>query len=124
MDKKFEYGKWIPLEEGSMPEDLLPVHEFGKEMFTDEVIVPKMWGNEYGGGSYYPAYRYKKKNNSIWHWSFKASMHGYPLYWMALPPLPGSDNRSDDFVKRVIERMNREREEERRIVENRYEKVG
>lgn len=116
------YGVWIPLGEDSMPEDLVNIHEFNGEMFTDEVIVPMLWGNEYGGGTLYPAYRYKKKGNETWHWSFKSNVR-FPLFYMIMPKLPSTKGLSHEFVEKVMERMKREDADEKARLERRFESL-
>lgn len=101
---------WILCEAGSMPEDKVETYNmFGFE-FTKEVIVRKFWGNEHGGGSYYPAYRYRRKGQKSWHWSFNTNIE-IPLAYFPIPSPPGNGNYTEDFIKSVRERIEKEENE-------------
>lgn len=102
-------AEWILCEEGKMPEDVLEVHDFGCVQLTDEVLIPRQWGNENGGGSYLPAYRYKLKKHTLWHWSVKTKNHT-PLCYLPIPKVPHIDvGVHEDFIRRV--RLRAEMEE-------------
>ena len=101
---------WILCEVGSMPEDKVEIYnKFGFE-FTKEVIVRKSCRNKHGGDSYYPAYRYRRKGQKLWHWLFNTNME-IPLAYFPIPSPPGDENYTEDFIKSVRERIEEEENE-------------
>lgn len=104
-------AEWILCEEGKMPEDVLEVHDFGFMQFTDEVLIPRQWGNKHGGGSYLPAYRYKLKKHKLWHWSVNTK-NRTPLCYLPIPKVPHIDvGVHEDFIMRVRSRAEMEERE-------------
>lgn len=75
-----------------MPEDILKVHNMDGYRFTPEVLIPHDWGNQYGGGTFIPAYRYCYKGQKSWHWSVKGAK---PLVWMPIPRMPPTNELLD-----------------------------
>lgn len=86
MNKDISYGHWYPVKPGGMPEDLLGYKTFDKFDITEAVLIPHHWGNEHGGGEYYPACRMRKKGNKEWKWYPCNSAK--PLFWMPIPHIP------------------------------------
>ena len=86
MNKDTSYGHWYPVKSGGMPEDLLGYKTFDKFDITEAVLIPHHWGNEHGGGEYYPACRMRKKGNKEWKWYPCNSAK--PLFWMPIPHIP------------------------------------
>lgn len=87
MEKKsIAYGHWYPVREGGMPEDLLGYKTYDKFDITEAVLIPHSWGNEHGGGEYYPVCRIRRKGTKRWEWyNVKTAK---PLFWMAIPKIP------------------------------------
>lgn len=95
---KVEYGKWYECKEGSMPEDLLEhITSDNKHWITPEVIVPHLWGNEKGCGSYYPVVRCKVGNGK-WKWML---FNGKPLYWMIILPPPNPNLKDINTIEQL-----------------------
>ena len=63
-NKDISYGHWYPIRPGGMPEDLLGYQTFDKIEITETVLIPHHWGNEHGGGDYYPACRMRKRSGN------------------------------------------------------------
>ena len=94
---------------GKDAENVLEVHDFGFMQATDEVLIPRQWGNENGGGSYLPAYRYKLKKHTLWRWSVKTN-NRVPLCYLPIPKVPHIDvGVHEDFIRRL--RLRAEMEE-------------
>ena len=67
-NKDISYGHWYPVKPGGMPEDLLGYKTFDKFDITEAVLIPHFWGNEKGGGEYYPVCRIRRKGTNKWEW--------------------------------------------------------
>lgn len=117
-EMEIKAGEWIKCDEGSMPEDLFPVIDYGNGMpgdvlITETVLIPFKWSDDYGhAGDYYPAYRWKLRGNKHWKWSVVTAK---PLVWMRIPKMPGSDEFDRQGVRRIIQRYNLELFEERNL---------
>ena len=84
--KEITYGHWYPIREGGMPEDLLGYKTYDKFDITEAVLIPHFWGNENGGGEYYPVCRIRRKGEKRWEWyNVKTAK---PLFWMPIPKIP------------------------------------
>lgn len=85
MNKDISYGHWYPVKPGGMPEDLLGYKTFDKFDITEAVLIPHFWGNEKGGGEYYPVCRIRRKEANKWEWY---NVKAKPLFWMPIPHIP------------------------------------
>lgn len=84
-NKDISYGHWYPVKPGGMPEDLLGYKTFDKFDITESVLIPHFWGNEKGGGEYYPVCRIRRKGTNKWEWY---NVKAKPLFWMPIPHIP------------------------------------
>lgn len=84
-NKDISYGHWYPVKPGGMPEDLLGYKTFDKFDITEAVLIPHFWGNEKGGGEYYPVCRIRRKRTNKWEWY---NVKAKPLFWMPIPHIP------------------------------------
>lgn len=84
--KEKKFGVWIPCLEGKMPEDILGYKDMGGWDITPTVLIPHFWGNEHGGGEFYPAQRIRKNGNKSWQWYNCTTAK--PLFWMIIPVIP------------------------------------
>lgn len=85
--KGIKYGHWYPCIPGGMPEDLLEIKDLGGGLeSTETVLIHYFWGNEHGGGDYYPVQRIRQKGHVRWEWyNVKTAK---PLFWMPIPFIP------------------------------------
>lgn len=115
--ENLDYGKWIKCDEGTMPEDVVRVVDYGKDnprpgdvLITETVLIPFTWSDDYGhAGAFYPAHRWKLRRHREWHWN-EAGMR--PLYWLPIPSLAGKDY-DKEWVDRVVRKYELERFEEK-----------
>lgn len=98
--KQVEYGKWYPCRKGTMPEDILGYSPNLNFEFTPIVIIPCLWGNQYGCGQHTSVPRARERGKEKWEWFGYPSAK--PLVWMAIPPSPSKEEIEktvEEYVK-------------------------